>query len=404
MVVEQLTRSGRQLRIAVVTETYPPEINGVAMSTGRFVEGLVSLGHSVQLIRPRQGREDAPAPDGNLHAMLVRGVPIPRYHHLKMGLPARKALLAQWEAQRPDVIQIVTEGPLGWSALSAARALRLPVVSEYHTNFEAYSSYYGLGWLKRSVTAYLRRFHNRGDITLVPTRTMKQLLLRAGYRNVEVVARGVDRTLFAPTKRSASLRESWGVRGDDLVVTHVGRLAPEKNLDLLMEAFAVIRIERPEARLVLVGDGPARQALEAQKPKHVLFAGMRSGDDLAHHYASADMFLFPSTTETFGNVTAEALASGLPVVAFDYAAAAELVRHGENGMLASLDEPRSFIHGAVVAAERTALARLRAAAAPSIQHLDWEITVERLLDKLDAAIRCHRSRIHAQGRIALASD
>lgn len=404
VVVEQLVRARRQLRIAVVTETYPPEVNGVAMSAGRFVEGLLRIGHCIQLVRPRQGTDDAPAAEANLHAMLVRGVPIPRYQHLKMGLPARKALLAQWRLQRPDVVLIVTEGPLGWSALSAARALRLPVVTEYHTNFDAYSAYYGLGWLKRSVTAYLRRFHNRGDLTLVPTRAMQLLLLRAGYRTVEVVARGVDATLFDPNRRSAVLRESWGAGDEDLVVTHVGRLAPEKNLGLLMQAFAAIREERPEARLVLVGDGPARRTLETQQPRNVVFAGLRSGEDLARHYGSSDLFLFPSTTETFGNVTVEALASGLPVVAFDYAAAAELVRHDENGLLAPFDDAQSFIRQCVFAANRMNLARLRAAASRSVGHLEWGLIVSRLVEKLDSAISRHRGHAHAQGSIVLTSD
>lgn len=404
VVVEQLARTRRQLRIAVVTETYPPEVNGVAMSAGRFVEGLLRLGHCIQLVRPRQGSDDAPAAEANLHAMLVRGVPIPRYQHLKMGLPARKALLAQWRIQRPDVVQIVTEGPLGWSALSAARALRLPVVTEYHTNFDAYSAYYGLGWLKRSVTAYLRRFHNRSDLTLVPTRAMQHLLLRAGYRTVGVVARGVDTTLFDPNRRSAALRESWGAGDDDLVVTHVGRLAPEKNLGLLMQAFAAIRHERPEARLVLVGDGPARRTLEMQQPRNVVFAGLRSGEDLAQHYASADLFLFPSTTETFGNVTVEALASGLPVVAFDYAAAAEIVRHDENGLLAPLNDAQDFTRQCALAANPMNLARLRSAAPTSVSHLEWGLIVARLVEKLDSAICRHRSHTHAPGSIVLTPD
>lgn len=402
--IEQLTRSRRQIRIAVVTETFPPEVNGVAMTTGRFVDGLLRLGHQIQLIRPRQRGDDEPTQQENLRETLSRGVPIPRYNHLKMGLPARSALQKQWAEDRPDVVQIVTEGPLGWSALSAARKLRLPVVSEFHTNFDAYSTHYGLGWLKRPVTAYLRRFHNRSDLTLVPTRALQQALLGAGYRAVEVVARGVDTGLFNPSRRSDSLRGSWGAGNDDPVITYVGRLAPEKNVDLVLQAYGAIRRERANARLLLVGDGPARGQIESRKTDGVIFAGMRVGADLASHYASADLFLFASETETFGNVTAEALASGLPVVAFDYAAAAELVRHEKNGLLATPADPTEFIAQAVAGANPQMHARLRNAAAASVAHLDWTVVVARLVEKFEAAISRHRALSHVQGRILVAPD
>lgn len=397
--VEHLAQGARQLRIAVVTETYPPEVNGVAMTTGRLVDGLLRLGHRIELIRPRQGRADMASRDGGLSEILARGMPIPRYHHLKLGLPARAALLAQWTRERPDVVQIVTEGPLGWSAMSAARRLRLPVVSEFHTNFDAYSRYYGLGWLQRSVGAYLRRFHNRGDLTLVPTQAMQAALLRAGYRAVDVVARGVDRTLFNPARRCRELRASWGVGADGLVVAHVGRLAPEKNFALLLRAFDAIAAQRPDAKLLLVGDGPARKQLEARAHPRIVFAGMRAGEDLARHYASSDVFLFPSITETFGNVTSEALASGLPVIAYDYAAAAELLRHEHNGMRVPFGDESAFIAQALAACDGARLARLRDNAAPSVAHLDWGAVVARLVEKLDGVIA--RNRRHAAGPAAL---
>lgn len=374
------------------------------MTTGRLVDGLLRLGHQIQLIRPRQRSDDQPAQQENLRETLSRGVPIPRYNHLKMGLPARRALQGQWTEDRPDVVQIVTEGPLGWSALSAARKLRLPVVSEFHTNFDAYSTHYGLGWLKRPVTAYLRRFHNRSDLTLVPTRALQQALLGAGYRAVDVVARGVDTRLFNPSRRSDSLRGSWGAGNDDPVITYVGRLAPEKNVDLVLQAYAAIRRERVNARLLLVGDGPARVQIDSRKTDGVIFAGMRVGEDLACHYASADLFLFASETETFGNVTAEALASGLPVVAFDYAAAAELVRHGDNGLLATPANTTEFIAHAVAGANPQMHTRLRNAAAASVAHLDWAVVVARLVEKFEAAIGRHRALRHVQGRILVAPD
>lgn len=374
------------LHVAVVTETYPPEVNGVAMTLGRMVQGLLARGHRVSLTRPRQHTADTPADSPRLTTTLVRGLPIPGYAGLKFGLPAPRLLRRMWRADRPDVVQVVTEGPLGASAIAAARELGIPVVSEFHTNFHAYSRHYGFAWLEDLVATHLRRLHNRSRMTLVPSRQLGVDLQRRGYRNIRVVARGVDTGLFNPTRRSAALRAAWKVGDKDLVVAHVGRLAPEKNLPLVLTTFDAIRRYAPSARLLLVGDGPARARLEQEHPDH-LHAGMRHGEDLATHYASADMFLFPSMTDTWGNVTLEALASGLPVVAYRMAAAAELIRHGDNGMLADPGASDQFVRAALDLVTRPQARRRAAMAAPySVVALDWERIHEQLVAALRDAI------------------
>ncbi|MCX7147120.1 MAG: glycosyltransferase family 1 protein [Sulfuritalea sp.] len=374
------------LHIAIVTETWAPEVNGVAMTLGHMVQGLLARGHRVSLTRPRQKGEDAPAASAPHATTLVRGLPIPGYAGLRFGLPAARLLRRQWRADPPDVVQVVTEGPLGASAIAAARALGIPVVSEFHTNFHAYSRHYGFGWLEGLVAAHLRRLHNRSRLTLVPSHQLGIDLVRRGYQRIRVVARGVDTAQFNPARRSAALRATWNVGDNDLVVAHVGRLAPEKNLPLLLATFSAIRGYAPSARLLLVGDGPSRRQLERQHPEHI-FAGMRHGEDLATHYASADLFLFPSMTETYGNVTLEALASGLPVVAYRMAAAAELIRHGDNGMLADPGASDQFVRAALDLVTRPG-ARYRAAtAAPqSVASLDWERIHDRLVTALRDAI------------------
>jgi glycosyltransferase involved in cell wall biosynthesis len=306
------------------------------------VEGLHQRGHDIQLIRPRQQAGDLEGQADRLGQVLMRGLPIPRYPHLKMGLPAKRRLVEQWRKRRPDVVHIATEGPLGWSALQAAKVLRLPVTSDFRTNFHAYSKHYGVGWLSKPILAYLRKFHNQTQATMVPTAALRDDLAPMGFERLQVVGRGVDTQRFSPAKRSAALRASWGAGDDTLVVTCVGRLAPEKNLETLLQAYAALRSQHADCRLVLVGDGPARAELQAACPE-AHFAGLRSGDDLAAHYASADLFLFPSMTETFGNVTPEAMASGLPVVAFDHAAAGQLIRSGQNGLLAPLNDNTQFM-------------------------------------------------------------
>lgn len=332
------------LHIAVVTETYPPEVNGVALTVARLVEGLQARGHRLQLLRPRQRLVAPPGSPGSGLAdeLLLPGLPIPRYPQLSMGLPATATLRSRWRQQRPDLVHIATEGPLGWSALRAARQLGLPVTSDFHTNFQAYSQHYGIGWLARPILAYLRRFHNRTQATMVPTPALQRTLLLAGFERVSVVARGVDTRHFSPAGRDPALRAVWGVGPEDWVVAHVGRLAAEKNLGLLLQAFDAVRRVRPTSRLLLVGDGPERAALQARCPDAIV-AGMRRGADLAAHYASADAFIFPSMTETFGNVVPEAMASGLPLLAYDHAAAGQLIRSGHNGLLARLGDAEGFV-------------------------------------------------------------
>jgi glycosyltransferase involved in cell wall biosynthesis len=375
------------LRIAVVTETYPPEVNGVALTMRAVVEGLRRRQHDVQLIRPRRDGDDSPESSPRFHEVLTRGLPIPRYSNLRMGAPCKRALMRLWSMRRPDVVHIATEGPLGWSALQAARHLELPLSSDFRTNFHAYSKHYGIGWLRKPIMAYLRKFHNHTQCTMVPTEALRRELEVSGFRNLAVVARGVDTMQFSPQHRSESLRREWGAAPDDLVVACVGRLAPEKNLGVLLTAFEAILRHGVHARLVLVGDGPMRAELQARCPGAV-FAGQRAGADLAAHYASADLFLFPSLTETFGNVTIEAMASGLPVVAFNHAAAAQLIRSGNNGVLVPFGDGGAFVRSAAeLAAAPQARRWMGERARHSTSESGWEGVVARFESALGAVIR-----------------
>ena len=372
ILLQQLPISKQQLRIAVVTETYPPEVNGVAMTIGRTVAAMQQRDHQIQLVRPKQSAADNPIAQENFEEVLQRGVPIPHYSGLKMGLPAKSLLTRLWTLQRPDIVHIATEGPLGWSALAAANKLRIPVTTDFHTNFHIYSKHYGLAWLRKPIIAYLRKFHNKSLRTLVPTQGILRELAAQGYHNLEVVSRGVDVSLFDPAKRSVELRRQWGIAENAPVVIYVGRLAAEKNLPLLVEAYASLRAHQPHAKLVLVGDGPERAALQASCPDYI-FAGMRIEEELAMHYASADMFFFPSMSETFGNVTMEAMASGNAVLAYNYAAAAEYLRHNENGLVAEFDRPRQFIELAgSLANQPDRIAQLGRNARQTAITADWE--------------------------------
>jgi glycosyltransferase involved in cell wall biosynthesis len=373
----------RPLFVSVVTETYPPEVNGVARTVAALVEQLRRRGHRIELVRPRQGPPDNPVAGPGFEEVLVAGLRLPRYPGLRAGLPAGRALRTRWLARRPDVAHVVTEGPLGWSAVAAARRLAIPVSSGFHTNFHTYSRHYGLRLLASAVGRYLRALHNRADCTVVPTEETRRRLAGAGFERLAVVGRGIDGALFNPGRRRPELRRSWGCAGVETVVVYVGRLAPEKNLALFVNAALEVRRMEPDARVVLVGDGPEAAALRASHPEFV-FCGSRCGSDLAEHYASADLFLFPSTTETFGNVVTEALASGLAVVAYDYAAARQYIRHGSNGLLAAFNDEAEFVgHARALAADPALRHRLRRGATEITAGLSWE----RAGGELEAVLR-----------------
>lgn len=369
--VQEVSGASRRLRVAVVSETFAPEVNGVAMTLGRLVDGLRQSHYPVQLIRPRQNCAEVPVSTPLLEELLAPGMPIPGYAGLRVGLPSVSAISRLWTTRRPDVVHIATEGPLGWSALNAAKKLRLPIVSGFHTNFHRYSCHYRIGFLKRPIMAYLRRFHNATLATMVPTASLQQELSDQGFRGLRVVARGVDTRLFDPARRDRMLRAKWGVADNDLAVLYVGRLAPEKNLALVARAFEAMRGTNAAIRLIWVGDGPERAALARRFPQHV-FAGSRSGEDLAAHYASADIFLFPSMTETFGNVTLEAMASGLAVLAYDYAAARQHIVPGSNGLLAPFGDAEAFTREACrLAGDARRIDLLGRRARDATRSLDW---------------------------------
>ena len=388
-------RSSR-LHIALVTETYPPELNGVSLSVRRAVDYLRERGHTVEIVRPRQAADEGRR--GRESELLLPGMALPLYPELRFGFPSPRALRSRWTAHRPDVVHVATEGPLGWSALRAARALGIAVTTDYRTHFQRYSSHYGVGWLARPIDAYLRAFHNRAHMTFVSTTALQRELTARGFRNLAHVGRGIDTQLFNPQRRSQRLRLSWGLRESDLGVIYVGRLAPEKNLDLAVRAYERVHAERGGSRMIWVGDGPARRRLQGRHPDHV-FAGVRHGVDLASHYASADLFLFPSLTETFGNVTLEALASGLAVIAFNEAAAAQHSRDGSSARLARSGDDNAFIKAAVEVATAPMLAaRLRARAPQAVAALSWASVLSALEGHLLAA--AHGYRLYANASSA----
>ena len=342
------------------------------------------------MVRPRQAIESEAADD----TLLVRGARLPRYPGLKFGLPATRRLLALWKDSPPDAIYVATEGPLGWSAVRAARRLGIPVATGFHTRFDEYMRDYGVRFLQHTALRWMRRFHNSAQATLVPTRELADFLQAQGFHHAVRLARAVDAQHFSPSRRDEALRAQWGLGPDDLAVIYVGRIAAEKNLDLSIRAFDAIRQQHPTARFVWVGDGPVRERL-AQEHRDFVFCGVQRGEALARHFASGDLFLFSSHSETFGNVTLEAMASGVPTVAFNYGAAREHLVDGVHG--AAVEDDDAFMAAALRLATdpaaRRAMGEAAVAAMRALRPEQVAADFDALLTDLALTRRSHHASI-----------
>jgi glycosyltransferase involved in cell wall biosynthesis len=382
---EDKSTTDRNMKLSIVTETYPPEVNGVAMTLFRISGELEKQGHQVDIVRPRQSSESQDA--SYEETLIVSGLPLPGYDGLRFGLPCRAALRKHWERKRPDIIYAATEGPLGQSAIRAAEDLEIPVVSGFHTNFHEYMKHYKLPILEKMAMGFLRKTHNRTRRTFAPSLDVIAKLEAMGINDTRLLGRGVDTTLFNPRKRDPSLRQRWGVQsGEGVVAIFVSRLAAEKNIPLAAKAFQAIKQRIPDVSCVFVGDGPERARLEKAHPDFI-FSGMQQGEDLARHYASGDIFVFPSITETFGNVVTEALASGLVTLAYDYAAPHRYIENGKNGFLAKFNDEAAFLRALDDALEAIKeWPRIRKAGRKTAEALGWEGVVQGFADELRAVI------------------
>jgi glycosyltransferase involved in cell wall biosynthesis len=373
-------------RIALITETWPPEINGVAHSIYQLTIGLKAKGHSILLVRPSQ--LDLTPDTVAEQTMLVKGYAIPRYRSLQFGEPAYQRLRSFFKNNQPDIVHIVTEGPLGLAALYAAKNLGIPVTSGFHSPFHEFSQFFGLSLFMTPIIAYLRYFHNRTAITCVPSEKTAQQLRNLGIKDSTVVSRGVDTQKFNPNHRSQKLRQSWGAGEHTTVLLYVGRLSPEKNIDLVITAYRELQAKQSfrAVRLVLVGDGPERQRLKKLGPD-IIFAGMQTGEVLSQHYASADVFMFASRVETFGNVIPEAMASGLPVLAFNDAAAGQLVNSGQSGWLCPVADEWQFKQFTADLPKQIALQEMGKQAILGVEKMSWHSAVDKFEKVLEQVIQ-----------------
>jgi glycosyltransferase involved in cell wall biosynthesis len=371
----------RAVRLALFTDTWAPQVNGVVRTLERLRAAVLARGGAIEVFTsaPDDGGgdddADASAPVAGVHRF--SSVKFWAYEELRLAWPSAEQVESRTRVFAPTIVHAATEFGLGLAGRAASRRLRIPFVSSYHTNLTAYARYYRLGALATPGWSYLRWFHNSGARTWCPSEAIREDVAAHGFLNTRVWSRGVDATRFHPRFRSAALRAQWGADDDTLVVLYVGRLAAEKGLDVgvpaLREAFRqVTEATGKRCVFVAVGDGPYAATVRAQAPDGSMLPGALTGEALSAAYASGDLFLFPSVTDTFGNVMLEAMASGLPVVGAHVGPTRELIGEGAGWTVASQDVD------AYVAGLRDALvndadrARRSAWALAEARRRDWE--------------------------------
>ncbi len=352
----------RPLHIEVVTDTFAPDINGVAFSLNRLCCGLRERGHRVEIIRSGKSHGESETS--------VWSWALPGYMEVKVGAPWPGNIRRRWQKNRPDVVYVAIETPLGFSAANAAIRLGIPIVGGFHTNFHEYLQKYGAGWVGKQVWHYQKWFHERLNQTLVPSPDAREKLIAAGFSKVSILGRGVDISLFDPSRRSESLRREFGAVGNSPVAIVVGRISGEKNINLAIRAFTRMQQFCPEIKCVVVGDGPVLGKLKRENPA-VKFPGYKTGEELATYYASADIMLFPSETETFGNVLIEGMASGLATLSYDYAAAAWHGENDKNLLKVTKGDEDAFLQAAEKLLDPARRERLATEARRTAEKLSW---------------------------------
>lgn len=329
------------MRIGIVSDTYTPQVNGVTTIVRRIVAALAQAGHEVGVVAPRYpAAERAHDP----RELRIRSLPFPPYPAIRLSWPDGPAMARFFDAREPEVVHVHTEGPLGVVARAYALRHGIPLVTSYHTDFPSYARHYGAGVLEPLVWRWLSWFHGPADVTLTPGEgTRAELALR--FDHARVWGRGVNAQDFHLSHRNAGWRRWLGGADDTVVVLHVGRLAPEKNLDVLIDAWRVAR-ERlgMRATFVVAGEGPVKARLMTHLP-FVRWLGFLPRAKLATLYASADLCVLPSHTETCGLVALEAMASGIPVIAADAGGLRESVQHDQSGLLLPPNDAAAFASG-----------------------------------------------------------
>ena len=379
------------MRIAIFSEVYWPMVSGVGVTLLRLVRALEGRGHVVRVYSASY-----PLPPGTADRPEVHrspGVPLFLYPDVQWAFPRQREIVADLAAFRPDVVHLATEFALGRAGLKAAQQLDLPIIASAHTDYQKYAQRYGVAWVLSMGWMYLRWFYGHAERVLVPSRLYQQSLARRGVTHTGLWTRGVDPAEFHPDFRSEAYRARYGVGPDDLLVTYIGRLAREKDLHRLVAAWQAVRSTRGNAQLVLVGQGPLEEEIRRHAPAGIHLGGLLEGRALGEAYASADCFVFPSSTETFGNSLLEAMASGLPSLAVRGGGVLEFAEHDRNAWLVKPQDTGALAEGLqLLLGDATLRHRLAAGGLATAAGRQWDGIYDRLVNEYRLAGTQRRSR------------
>jgi phosphatidylinositol alpha 1,6-mannosyltransferase len=373
------------MRIALFSEVYWPMVSGVGVTLLRLTEALQARGHQVRVYSATYALPEGTPDRPEVHRS--PSVPFFLYPDVQWAFPRLREVVDDLQAFRPDVVHLATEFSLGIAGLKAARQLGLPIIASAHTDYDQYAARYGVTWALRAGWHYLRWFYGQAHRVLCPSRIYQESVHRHGVLHTGLWSRGVDPAVFSPAYRSDAYRAAFGVGQDDLLVTYIGRIAREKNLGLLLEAWETLAPIRAGAKLVLVGRGPLEDEIRRRGIPGVYVSGLLQGSALSTAYASADVFAFPSATETFGNSLLEAMGSGLPSLVAAAGGVLEFATHGGNAWLVEPDSAAAVTDGLHrLMTDPSLRRRLGAGALATAQARDWGRVYDRLLGDYQAAI------------------
>jgi glycosyltransferase involved in cell wall biosynthesis len=383
-----------QMRIAIFSEVYWPMISGVACTLRRLADALEARGHAVRVYTATYDLPDGASDRPEVHRSPSRAFFLSP--EVQWASPDRAAIVEDLRRFRPDVVHLATEAPMGRAGLRAAQALGVPIVASAHTDYERYAARYGVAWAVRPGWKVMRRFYRHAHVVLCPSRQYERHLHARGIRHTGIWSRGVDSAQFSPSHRSEAFRAALGCGPATPLVTYVGRIAPEKSVPVLLDAWARLGARRGDARLAFVGRGLLEDEIRRRALPGVSLLGMREGAALGEAYASADIFAFPSATETFGNVLLEAMASGLACVAAGTGGVLEFARDGANARLVAPHDPDALADAlAALLASPAERGRLAAGALATARSRGWDAIYDGLLEDYDGAIAAGRLRLAA---------
>jgi phosphatidylinositol alpha 1,6-mannosyltransferase len=374
------------MRVAIFSEVYWPMVSGVGITLSRLTDALHARDHEVRVYTATY-----PIPDGSLDRPEVhrsRSIPLPLYPDVHWAFPSVRAIAEDAARFKPDLVHVATEVTMGLAGLKVARRLGIPVVASAHTDYQKYAERYNVPWAMGPGWVYLRWFYGQTERVLCPSHFYQRFLQSKGIARTGLWTRGADLRRFNPDFASQEYRRRLGVGPDDLLVSFIGRLAKEKDLELLVEVWQEIAEVRGTAQLALVGRGPMEETIRLRRLPGVHVLGLLQDDELSTAYASTDIFVFPSPTETFGNSLLEAMASGLPCIAADVGGVLEFARHEENALLARAGD-RASLRGSLLRLLQDAelRRRLRAGALHTASERHWDEIYDGLIEEYGRVAR-----------------